>query len=92
MGKIRRSPRQIAAAKLQKERMEKYWAMKHADGAIQAEKIGDFMDKIRPVLPILEKVYMAGWHHNKFPSIKGVGNQMSVQDAYSEIERIFKPL
>jgi hypothetical protein len=40
-----------------------------------------------PIHSVLERVYMAGWKHNKFQVIKEA-NQMSIAQADTEINRL----
>lgn len=87
----RMSKKQKLAAQKASERMKKYWAMKRAENAEQAEVVGNYMDKMRQVKPILDMVYLAGWKQNKAEYIKPVDGQMSVSQAYAEIEKLFKP-
>ena len=87
----RKSKKQKLAAQKQSERMKKYWAMKHAENEETAEQVGDYMDKMKLIPPILHKVYMAGWKQMKGEEINPIDGAMSVSQAYKEISEIFKP-
>lgn len=87
----RKTKRQKIAAQKQSERMKKYWAQKRAADEKSAQKIGDFMDNMKKVRPILDKVYMAGWHRNKAEIITPDDVMISVEQAYLKISDIFRP-
>jgi hypothetical protein len=58
-------------------RMQKFWERKHKQEAV-----------IKGLHETLEKVYMAGWKHNKAPVITFF-NQMSVAQAERELTELF---